>query len=69
MVVILSRHRCKALKAAEAVTLPEWEEDIKVLVSTFKLVCAPHALQCRKIEFCVEVKGDDPHPQQQYRFP
>lgn len=67
--VIPASHRVMSVKAPELLVLPEWEPRVKRVTEQFPQVWARSKLDCGQIDAVVAVKGPDPPPQPQPRYP
>ncbi|XP_068799027.1 protein NYNRIN-like [Struthio camelus] len=67
--IIPASHRVMSVKAPELLVHPEWEPRVKRVTEQFPQVWARSKLDCGQIDAVVVIKGPDPPPQQQYRYP
>lgn len=67
--IIPASHRVMAVKAPELLVHPQWEPRVKRVTEQFPQVWARNKLDCGQIDAVVAVKGPDPPPQPQPRYP
>jgi len=67
--IIPASHRVMSVKAPELLLHPEWEPRVKQVTERFPQVWARSKLDCGQIDAVVTVKGPDPPPQLQPRYP
>ncbi|XP_067399163.1 protein NYNRIN-like [Emydura macquarii macquarii] len=68
-VSVPASHRVAAIKAPDDLQIPNWEPAVKQVTEKHLAVFATNKAQCGKTHTEVQIKGPDPRPQRQYKYP